>query len=649
MMLSEIITTPNSGDMVSGTCRSQALKDGVLGGPGQLTDHSDSLQKNFLSLLSQYGHGTVQVASEESSKSNLKLSESQLTDEAETDDPAAGAIKEKPGKGSQASKRLTSIYPKSPDFVLGLLSIPDSQHPDLSAKAGLYSLSSENDATLSPDLIAGGSPAKMAVNDRLPDAQNVQADNLLAATALSGAEGVPVVQANVLPKLSEQWVEAISAPVPSGTGLSQADQAGVDFAGTVQARVMPGLPEQWNEATPALVPSEAGLPQADQAGADFAQAVQAQVMPKLREQQNEATPVSVPSGGGLSDADQTGADPAQVVQGRHGQPDLESISSPAFSGSDEISAVQAQVAPKLRAQQHQEHHPDLNLLTEKKGSAVKGDQVQGVPADSTSENSVAYGKDFAEHKTASDIRHQEVKVKSASFLQIDDSAEPGEIAISSAGASNADDNGTPDAFRSTKHTDKITGKEAFQPPDTDLGDSAVNFARGSQVEKTSLTNSPSSSIETRPADPSFQTEILKQVVDKSASTLKSGQSELRIDLKPESLGHLRLHVLMDHQQVTVKILAENTQVKEMIERQASLIRNELQHQGIKVDAVNVDMLMSGGTDFASSHHEETAFKQARNEPFYGSGQEKPGKSELSEPDLQGQANSRGGYLVNYFA
>ncbi len=99
-------------------------------------------------------------------------------------------------------------------------------------------------------------------------------------------------------------------------------------------------------------------------------------------------------------------------------------------------------------------------------------------------------------------------------------------------------------------------------------------------------------------------------MEKTSTSLKSGQSEIRIDLKPESLGHLRLHVLTDHQQVTVKILAENPQVKEMIENQASLIKNELQHQGIHVNTVKVEMLMSGGSDFAYPQHEGTAFRQA---------------------------------------
>ena len=621
-MLSAIITIPNSGDVVSGTGRPQALKDGVFGGPGQLTDHSDSGQKNFLSVLSKLGLETVQVPPEETS--NLKLAESQLTDEAATDDPEPGKIKEKSGKGSQASKRLTSDYPKSLGFVMGLLSIPDPQRPDLSVKPDLHSLGTENEANSPPELIAGGSPPEIKENDRVPDESVVQTGNSLAATALSGPEGVPVVQALVAPKLNGQRDGATPAPVPSGADLSQ----------TVQE------------------------------GADFVQAVQVQVLPKLREQLDGATPAPVPSGGGLSQADQVRADLAHVVQSRvlpiypeQGQPDLESTLNSALSEFDGISAVQAQVAPKLRELQHQERHPlsipdkaDLNLFTEKDGSGVKGNQLKGRSADSNSEDSTVYEKVPTDHKIVPDMRQQEVKVKSASSQQIDDSVETGGRAISSVGASNVND-GTPDAFRPASHRGRITGKEAsqFQPPDLDLKDTAVNFAREGQMEKTTLTNPSSSSIETRPADPSLQAEILKQVVEKSASTLKSGQSEIRIDLKPESLGHLRLHISMENQQVTVKILAENTQVKEMIERQAYLIKNELQHQGIKVDAVNVDMLMSGGSDFASSHHEEAAFRQARNETAYGSERESSGQGEFKEPNSPGQANSRGGYLVNYFA
>jgi flagellar hook-length control protein FliK len=293
----------------------------------------------------------------------------------------------------------------------------------------------------------------------------------------------------------------------------------------------------------------------------------------------------------------------------------------------------------------------LNPLAGKENPGAKVNITQENYTDSVFQNTSERDKVPAVKKGDTAVRPQEVKAKSGSFHQTGNAIETGGIASPSATASNADDVGTMDAFKSANSQDMITGSDdgaQLQPPEPASGNLVANFAREGQTEKTSSVNL--SSNETRPVTQSFHTEVVKQVVEKTASTLKSGQSEIQIDLKPESLGHLRLHVSMENQQVTVKILAENTQVKEMIERQASLIKIELQHQGIKVDSVNVDMLMSGGSDFASHQHEETAFKQARNEPAYGNkGQESTGESGFKEPDSTSQANSRGGNLVNYFA
>ncbi len=234
-------------------------------------------------------------------------------------------------------------------------------------------------------------------------------------------------------------------------------------------------------------------------------------------------------------------------------------------------------------------------MIENQASLIKNElQQQGIHVNTVKvEMLMSGGSDFAH------TRHE-----GAAF-------ETGEITATSAGTLNADDNETANTFMAASHTGKIAGGEEgvnFQPTELESGELAVNLARESQMEKTSWVNP--SAKESRPDGQSFHTEVLKQVMDKTSTSLKSGQSEIRIDLKPESLGHLRLHVLTDHQQVTVKILAENPLVKEMIENQASLIKNELQHQGIHVNTVKVEMLMSGGSDFAYSQHEGNAFKQA---------------------------------------
>ncbi len=91
------------------------------------------MQKNFLSVLSQLGTGTVQVTTEESNNANLKLAEGQLPDEVKADDAIAGKPKGKQGKDGCAVKRLTTACPETLGLVMGFLSVPDPPQPDLSA------------------------------------------------------------------------------------------------------------------------------------------------------------------------------------------------------------------------------------------------------------------------------------------------------------------------------------------------------------------------------------------------------------------------------------------------------------------------------------------------------------------------------------
>jgi len=247
-------------------------------------------------------------------------------------------------------------------------------------------------------------------------------------------------------------------------------------------------------------------------------------------------------------------------------------------------------------------------------------------------------------------RSQSAKSRAASFHATKDSVEADGMPIISAGTSNTGDNDTSRMFMDADNSDKFTGSEKdgpIEPSDPKFEDFAVNFAKEGQMDKTSRVSL--SSNESQPEDRAFQTEVVQQIVEKTAADFKSGRSEIRIDLKPENLGHLRLHVLTDQQQVSVKILAENPHVKEMIENQVSLIKIELQNQGININNVKVDLLMSGGSDFAYSQNEGSAFKQARHESTYGSGKSHIGNNVLQEPEASDQTGTRGGTLVNYFA
>jgi flagellar hook-length control protein FliK len=82
-------------------------------------------------------------------------------------------------------------------------------------------------------------------------------------------------------------------------------------------------------------------------------------------------------------------------------------------------------------------------------------------------------------------------------------------------------------------------------------------------------------------------EIIDQIVKKAVIRFKDGISEARINLKPELLGHLRLSISTDNQQVTLRILTENPLVKEIIESSAAQLKADLSNQGLQMEQLEV--------------------------------------------------------------
>jgi flagellar hook-length control protein FliK len=69
--------------------------------------------------------------------------------------------------------------------------------------------------------------------------------------------------------------------------------------------------------------------------------------------------------------------------------------------------------------------------------------------------------------------------------------------------------------------------------------------------------------------------------------VKNEQSEIKIDLKPEFLGNVRMQIVSENQQVSVRILTEAPAVRDMIETGLQQLRSELQSQGLQVDRLEV--------------------------------------------------------------
>lgn len=81
--------------------------------------------------------------------------------------------------------------------------------------------------------------------------------------------------------------------------------------------------------------------------------------------------------------------------------------------------------------------------------------------------------------------------------------------------------------------------------------------------------------------------IFDQIVQRALVQVKTGQSEIKIDLKPDFLGHVRMQIVSENQQVSVRILTELPAVRDMIETGLQQLRSELQNQGLHVDRLEV--------------------------------------------------------------
>ena len=85
-------------------------------------------------------------------------------------------------------------------------------------------------------------------------------------------------------------------------------------------------------------------------------------------------------------------------------------------------------------------------------------------------------------------------------------------------------------------------------------------------------------------------EIIRQVKDGiQAETLGSGVSEMKLTLKPESLGEVSLRILSDNGIISARFMAENQRVKEIVESNFTALRDSLSEQGVNVSQLSVSV------------------------------------------------------------
>jgi flagellar hook-length control protein FliK len=101
--------------------------------------------------------------------------------------------------------------------------------------------------------------------------------------------------------------------------------------------------------------------------------------------------------------------------------------------------------------------------------------------------------------------------------------------------------------------------------------------------------------------------IFDQIVQRAAVQLRNDQGEINIDLKPDFLGRVRMQILTENQQVTVRIVTELAAVRDMIESGLNQLKSELQSQGLQVERLEVAV---------ADDHRQRGWQQAHTAPAW---------------------------------
>lgn len=82
-------------------------------------------------------------------------------------------------------------------------------------------------------------------------------------------------------------------------------------------------------------------------------------------------------------------------------------------------------------------------------------------------------------------------------------------------------------------------------------------------------------------------DIMKQIMDYMKIQVKPDMSNLEMQLHPESLGTLQIHVASKGGAVTAQFITQNETVKAALESQMIQLKESFAEQGVKVDAIEV--------------------------------------------------------------
>ncbi len=401
--------------------------------------------------------------------------------------------------------------------------------------------------------------------------------------------------------------ESISVPSESAT---EADRIG----GTVTSREQPIVPPQ---AQSGKLPQSIAQHRAAVAQEETHVAQNGdEIIPDTEEQQQPKT------------------NAIKIVAGTNDEPSSE-IGKPASKDAGELNAQNAraiEAAPYRKI--GKEGIPQTNDAAAEKKAAIE------VPLDNVDPDAgeLPLNEKGNLSQRLKDMGSDHRKTEMAASLQGRSKAEPEEIQNSPIqGTDDAAARPKPwgDAVRETPaplmndETGPQTGRQGAFDPAVSFSPAATGSKLAMATGNTPAAASPSADV--------FHQENFNQLVERALITVRGEQSEARIALKPDQLGHVQMKIVTENNLVTIRIMTESPVARDLIDANAHHLKTELQQQGLNVESIQVSVSDDQHDADRGARQREAFLRQMaatgqrpveeeRDRGHYGASQPKPGRS-----------------------
>jgi hypothetical protein len=176
-----------------------------------------------------------------------------------------------------------------------------------------------------------------------------------------------------------------------------------------------------------------------------------------------------------------------------------------------------------------------------------------------------------------------------------------------------------ESSRVSKNSETLLKAEEIRTLKSNKADA---FSLEGQIKEGKGTDAPAAGFGKIAGGKTLPAYVMDQVGRQILNSLKSGSNEVKLQLKPPSLGRLKLTIENSGDGFKVRIFTEQRATKEMLLSHAGEIKSSLADQGLRIEKIDVQISNNFDQSMTNARQESNKFYDQRH-----SGDKEPGESE----------------------